>query len=200
MGMTMGIYTVSDANLERIAADPPLVWQLVAPEDREIYEESRADDASRPGWLARLFGKNARPTPDLTLASDEGQCCDLDKAWHGIHYLLTRKDAGAHFPEGFLLIGGRPAGDIEVGYGPVRLFASREVQRIHECLRDIGREELIRRFDPARMMEFEIYPTIWDRPAEEDDTLGYLLEYFDSLSAFLNDAARSKLGLAIALV
>lgn len=34
-----------------------------------------------------------------------------------------------------------------------------------------------------------IYPAIWDRPSTEDDTRGYLLEYFAQLREFIVGAA-----------
>ncbi|MCL6615244.1 MAG: YfbM family protein [Firmicutes bacterium] len=47
----------------------------------------------------------------------------------------------------------------------------------------------VTRFDPQAMMEVDIYPAIWDRPLTEDDTLGYLLEYFAELREFIAEAA-----------
>jgi len=87
MGMVLGLCEISEQNRLRILADPPLVWQLVAPSSREAYLEARAR-ASRPGFFARLFGR-ATPTadvPDLVLNEFEGRDSDVDKAWHGIHF------------------------------------------------------------------------------------------------------------------
>lgn len=35
MGMCPALCTISDANIQRVLADPPLVWKLVAPDDPE---------------------------------------------------------------------------------------------------------------------------------------------------------------------
>ena len=55
------------------------------------------------------------------------------------------------------------------------------------------------RFDPAAMTKQEIYPEIWDRPPEEDDTLGYLLEHVDTLREFLAQAVEKRQGLVVYL-
>src|SRR5215207_2984929 len=95
MGMYLGLAAVSDRTIERLHADPPLVWQLVAPDDPEAIATARAE-AQQPGLLARLFGRGAAPSaappPPLALEADEGdlgEAGDLEKAWHGIHFLLT---------------------------------------------------------------------------------------------------------------
>ena len=120
---------------------------------------------------------------------------DVDKAWHGIHFLLTGTAWEGEAPLGFIAYGGRELGD--VGYGPARIFASHEVKEIDAALRPLSREVLEKRFDPSAMMRLEIYPTIWDRPRNEDDTLTYLLEYYDSLREFVADAARQGEGLIV---
>ncbi len=47
------------------------------------------------------------------------------------------------------------------------------------------------------MMRLEIYPTIWDRPRDVDDTLAYLLAYYDSLREFVAGAAGQGEGLIV---
>jgi hypothetical protein len=46
---------------------------------------------------------------------------DVDKAWHGIHFLLCGQAWESPFPLGFIL-GGEEVGDVDVGYGPARVF------------------------------------------------------------------------------
>src|SRR5690242_14594616 len=52
---------------------------------------------------------------------------DLDKAWHGIHWLLTGSSEGGEEPLCFLLAGGEQVGDVDVGYGPARALTSSQV-------------------------------------------------------------------------
>ena len=182
MGMVAGFASVSDRTIQQLLADPPLVWRVVAPDDPEAYEQSRrreADDA-KPGLISRLFGAKAPPPPppaSLTLGDDEGDLGDIDKAWHGIHYLLTGTADEADAPLGFLLSGGAYVGDEDVGYGPARVFTSSETKVIASALSALSDEELRGRYRPDAMMKAEVYPEIWDRTPPTDDPLGYIMEY-----------------------
>jgi hypothetical protein len=122
---------------------------------------------------------------------------DVDKAWHGIHYLLTGTAWEGKPPLDFIVKGGREVGDVDVGYGPARAFSSADVRAIAAALGPITRRNLEQRFDPAAMSKLDIYPSIWDRPREEDDTLGYLLEYYDALKNFVQGAAEQGEGLLV---
>ena len=89
MSMIMGLVTVSDANIQRIINDPPSIWQLVAPDDPEPYKKARRSTTRLAGLVARLLRRTDVHPPDLRLGDHECVGSDLDKAWHGIHYLLT---------------------------------------------------------------------------------------------------------------
>src|SRR5512147_1898048 len=109
MGMVLVLVGARDATIDRLLADPPLVWQLVAPDDPDIYAQARARTQRRGGGLlGRLLGQSAPPpaasVPDLELADGEGATTDIDKAWHGIHYLLTKTAWGGDPPLNFLAI------------------------------------------------------------------------------------------------
>jgi hypothetical protein len=95
MGMCLGLYTLSDDSIRKILADPPLIWKVVAPDDPDAYETARREAAGT--FLQKLFGKKSPPSEATTLQLGEGECShtDLDKAWHGIHYLLTSRRAKA---------------------------------------------------------------------------------------------------------
>lgn len=144
--------------------------------------------------LARLL---ADPEQIAEYLEDEeppegfGPCAnlDVDKAWHGIHFLLTGTPWAGEAPWNFVASGGTEIGDVDVGYGPARGFTSSEVKAIAKALGSVPPEQLASRFDPKAMMAAEIYPTIWDRPSEEDDTCGYVTEYYDSLRDFIAGAA-----------
>ncbi len=78
-----------------------------------------------------------------------------------------------------------------------RVIGSDEVKRIADSLRSIDEHALRERFKPEEMMSLEIYPEIWDRDPKEDDTLGYCIEYYDSLRRFLTAAAGNSMGIAL---
>jgi hypothetical protein len=90
-------------------------------------------------------------------------------------------------------------GEIDVGYGPVRAFSAAETRAIHDALSALSDDDLRSRFDPADMMEKEIYPEIWDRPAGEEDTLGYLVEHLRVLRKVVADAVQAGHGVLVSL-
>ena len=155
MSMVFGMVTLGDANIALLLADPPLVWRVIAPDDPEAYESARQRPA-HSSFLARIFGRPpvAEVGPSgqaFSLADGEGMSTDLDKAWHGIHYLLTGTAWEGGRPLNFLVAGGRPVGDIDVGYGPARVLSAAETRGAHEALTQLSDDDLRGRFDPAAM-------------------------------------------------
>jgi len=203
MSMILEMSTVSDASLARVVADPPLVWKVLAPDDADMYAAARAEaGASEGGFFRRLFGRPARarmPAVDLPLAEGEVDTIDLDKAWHGIHFMLTGSAWEGEPPLSFLMRGGDELGDVEVGYGPARGMNAGDVKAVAVALQDIDETFMRARFDPAQMMQLDIYPGIWDRDPGEDDSFGYCMEYFAELKAFVARAAGRDAGLIISL-
>ena len=127
----------------------------------------------------------------------QGAETDLDKAWHGIHFLLTGSAWEGDEPLCYLITGGQPVGDEDVGYGPARVLRPEEVAQFDAALAAISLDDFCQRFDPTTMMAQHIYPEIWDRDPREDDTLGYLAEYFDMLKTFVRDSAETRKGLLV---
>ncbi len=192
MSMILGLSALCDEDVGKVLAHPPLIWKVLDPEDPEAGEP-----AKKGGLLARWFGPPAPAAPEL---SGEGtDQTDLDKAWHGIHFLLTGTAWEGDWPLSFLLRGGAQVGDIDVGYGPARAFTSAEVREIAAALAPIDEGTMRSRFDPDKMTELDIYPTIWDRDPAEDDTLGYCVEYFGILKEFVTRAAARGDGIVIHL-
>jgi hypothetical protein len=133
------------------------------------------------------------------LAEGEGAAVDLDKAWHGIHYLLTKTAWGGDAPLDFLAIGGESVGDEDVGYGPARAFRAAEVAAIAAAVRALSDDDLRARFDPADMAEQEVYPEIWSRAGSDDDPLGYLMMYLSELRSALDAIAARGHGMVITI-
>jgi Domain of unknown function (DUF1877) len=135
-------------------------------------------------------------------AANDDELAYLDKAWHGIHYLLTGTAWEGEAPWNTLLAGGTevPDSDEEWGYGPPRCVSAADTARFAQALAATTDDELAARFDPGDMGAKGIYPEIWDRPPSEDDTLGYLMEYVAVLRKFVADVTARNKGLLIALV
>ena len=190
--------TLGDDNIRRVLADPPLIWSVVAPDEPGRVGRER----KRPrGLLARLFGRKPAPADPfpLWLPDGEGKRMDLDKAWHGIHYLLTGTSFKGGFPLNFLVLGGEQLGHVEVGYGPARVFTSAQVREIAAALAPIDETSLRDRFNPDEMMKLAIYPAIWDRDPADDDTFAYCAEFYSEMKAFVADAAERGVGLVVSV-
>lgn len=113
---------------------------------------------------------------------------DLDKAWHGLHFLLTQSAWGGDGPLAFLVNGGEADEEADMGYGPARTFSKAETQAIAKALDAIDVATLEKRFDPAKMAAEEIYPSIWD---EGEGALEYVISYFEVARDFVRRAAKA---------
>ena len=197
MSMILGLVTLGDRNIERLLRDPPLVWRVIAPVDPDAYRQAR-----KSLFLGRLLGRGRAGddrSGDIALADGEGIATDLDKAWHGIHVLLTGTADAGDPPYDFLLIGGELVGDVDVGYGPARVLTAAQTREVHEALSAVSDESLRQRFNPDEMIAQDIYPDIWARDEEDDDTLGYLMDHVAILRGFLAQAVEQRVGIVLYL-
>jgi hypothetical protein len=134
-----------------------------------------------------LSGRRTRPG---------GPLLDLDKAWHGIHYLLTGGEVwGGNGPLADAVLGGQTIGP-DVGYGPARLLLPEQVAAVARALAEVSPETLAVSFDPAAMDQAGVYPQIWD---EGQEALDYLLSYYQRLAAFYERAARQGNAVLLAI-
>lgn len=194
--MVLCLVTSSDETIDRLLEFPPLVRKVIAPDDPEAMTEALKGDA-KGGFLSRIFGQKSAPKALPELPNEEHSTIDLDKAWHGIHFLLTQTAWEGDPPLNFLLQGGTQIGDVDVGLGPARALRSADIAAVNEALKPIDEAFLRSKFDPTRMMKLQIYPEIWDRDPEDDDTLGYCLDNFKELKHFVSEAAARRSGLLI---
>jgi hypothetical protein len=111
----------------------------------------------------------------------------LEKAWHGLHYLLTGDASLESVPLAFIVPGGNEVPGSDAGYGAARIFSPAETAEINAALSDIDDEALWSSFDADAMTEQGVYPVIWDEP-EEDLKEEYLF-YFHDLKKLVAAAA-----------
>lgn len=186
MGMTLSLYSIEARHVDVLLANPALAWKVIAYDD--------------PEWASETIenaGVSADEAEKLQLDEEGVAEADLDKAWHGIHYLLTGSAWEGEAPLNFLLHGGTPLGaeDEDEESEPVpRLFRPDEVQEIDRALDDIDVDLLRERYDPARMQELDIYPNIWD---QGEETIDYCLQYFGELQDFVADTTRQQRAMLI---
>ena len=112
----------------------------------------------------------------------------LEKAWHGLHYLLTGSAGEGGLPLGFLLEGGREIGE-DLGYGPARYF---EADQVADIARELSRPnleaEMMARWDPDQMATLGIYPAVFEPDDDE-----WLMSAFRKLRQFYVDASAANL-------
>jgi hypothetical protein len=199
MGMCLALHSVSDENIQKILEKPELIWRLIASEDPEIYKDA-IKEKKKVGFISKFFGKIEQENieiPNLYFVEGENIDDDLDKSWQGIHYCLNKTAYEAEPPMDFLTVGGEVAGDIEVGYGPARLFRAQVVKKLYDRLSNISKKDIAANYKPKEMDRLDIYPNIWER--DGDGGLEYITEYFSCLKSFVANCKKNDLGMAVYL-
>ena len=194
MGMYGYLRRIAPSDVPRIRDDPRLLEAFLFGERTQVVEERVPGLLGLFLRLARIKVQTAAPVQTskdpLWPLPELGEMIGLDKAWHGLHFLLTGTDDGGREPACFLLSGGEDLGDEDDDGFQARLLSAEQVRWFGEHLASLSTDELTRRFDPDRMTELRIYPdVIWKRPEEEDEPRGYLLAAFTELREFITSAA-----------
>lgn len=123
---------------------------------------------------------------------------DLDKAWNALHYLLTGSARDGEGPLAFLLKGGTPVGDEDLGHGPARVFQPLEVAAIADALADVSQYKLLPRFDLKKFEKLEIYPGRWlEVNLRSDYDLGYYFGPLEQLKSVTRRAKNEGLGMIV---
>ena len=115
------VFSLGEADLDRITAEPALVVQL-------FDCEPGSRDAAR---LPR-------------------ERCELADTWAAIDFALTGSIDSAETPLGFVLGWGTPIGDVDVGYGPARAITAAEVRELATALLPITATVFATRLDLER--------------------------------------------------
>lgn len=184
MQVCLHLVAVSEPNIELLREQPKLVWNLVFTSP-VMGQQAGQVDRGRPASRHQL-----EPQPVYLHET-------LGNYWHGIHYLLTRNAWAGTMPQAFLLEGGEFVGDVDMGYGPARLFTSEETASIASTLTPLPATHLRCHFDPCIMLDEEVYPPLlW---VQETTALAACLERFKALQHFLHHAAENRFGLLLYL-
>ena len=161
MGMYAEYIRITPGLLDKFIADPSLI---------EVMEEiDELEDADIPNeFEGEQFAR-----------------VNIDKAWHGIHYLLTGKSFGGQPPFAAVVYGGKAL--IDTLYEDLRYLTPEEVADISKALTSLPSTELKRRYNPVAMEEADIYPHIWERDGE--GAIGFLIDNYEVLVNFYREAA-----------
>lgn len=190
MGMIGVLRRVGGDDLRRVLREPRLVLHLL---DEEGFA---SEPPPERGFFARLFGR-AEPAAAAAVPvfeRTEGDEMDVDKAWHGLHYLLTGTADEGDAPACYLVHGGEEIRGVEVGFATARVIRPAQVRDFADFLTPITRDALLQGYDARRMRELDIYPGIWD---DEEGAREYLWDHFQHLRAFVAASAGRGDGLVI---
>jgi hypothetical protein len=119
---------------------------------------------------------------------------ELHKAWHAIHFVLNGSRLDGDAPLNFLVAEGTPVGEVDVGYGPARVFSSEEVRYLASALILIAPDEVARRVDLAQLDAEGIYPGNWQSNGYDAD---YVVDNYRSMRDLVARAAADGLGLIL---
>ena len=188
MGMTCSLHRATESDVARLLADPASVAGFLddgtGPRVREVRPKGIF------GWLLRLTPitiTEVDPESAAEWSPDSDRSIDIEKAWHGLHFLLTGTADEGEEPACYLLRGGEDLDD----EGVARALRPGQVRRFSQYLSTLNADDLARRYDPARMTTLEIYPdAIWRRKADpEDSPLEWLIATFEEVRQFVDKAA-----------
>jgi hypothetical protein len=191
MGMTCTLRRASDADVRQLVADPTQAGSFLYGPPAVVR---RVQPRGVLGLILRLLPIRIEEVdPSAPLPAPPGDdVLDLEKSWHGLHFLFTGSAQETQLPNGFLISGGMDL-ETEDDDSVPRLLDVDQVREIDAFLQSLSRDELTRRYDARRMTEIEIYPdVIWMRETDGDySALDHLLDAFDELRAFIA-AARER--------
>jgi hypothetical protein len=176
--------------------------QVLPPEQREVIRAMPPEqqkqvfaslaDRLMSGWKPEIAG--ATGAPARVGREELGLALDIDKAWHGVHFLLTGTAEEAPGPLGQVVLGGTEIGE-DIGHGPARYLLPDAVDTVATALEAASSDELRRRYDAAALEAAEIYPGGWNEP----DKVDWVLEAFEDVRRFYRAAARRKSGVLVFL-
>ncbi|MEX8505739.1 YfbM family protein [Leptothrix ochracea] len=153
------------------SANASLVWSAVAVDPNQIQRLKSDND---------FFEVTFDSAP-------KDRSVYLDKAWHGIHYLLTGSSTATATLASKVIFGGESFGP-DQGYGQAQLLTPTEVKAIAALLTTETPERLAARYEPKALERSEIYPSvIWVREGKE--ALDYVLTFYRKLVKFYQQAA-----------
>lgn len=158
--------------------------------------ESLAAGAGANELIKLMQDRARRATERPNLGS--GEPLNLDKDWHGVHYMLCGQTEPGRSLLSQAVMGGVDLGDDDEGfsgYGPARAFTVKQVAEISRALSNPALEaEAAARFDAQRMTKLDIYPGF--EPSDRDA----LLDALRRLREFYADAAGKGNGIVTCLV
>jgi hypothetical protein len=147
------------------------------------------------GDIERLLANPSEITRFLYgSGADSCERVELQKAWHAIHFVLNGTRLGGEAPLNFLVSEGTPIGDVDVGYGPARVFTSEQVRHLASALILIAPDEVAQRVDLAQFDAEGIYPGNWQSNGYDAH---YVVDNYRNMRDLVARIAAQGLGLIL---
>ena len=194
MGTYCNMHRLTSAEIEQLIADPSRMDTMLGfdkgPRTREVRPKGIL------GFLLRLTPVTIHEVDPKSMEEDfeidHEKHIDLEKDWHGLHFLFTGTSDGGRPPACYMVKGGEDLDD--EGFG--RALRPKQVKVFAEYLGELTPEILTKRYDPHRMVELDIYPGGWESEPESR-RLKELLQCFDDVKVFVMGAAAAGDGMVI---
>lgn len=145
--------------------------------------------AVSPETLAEIFAAPGSVHALLESPGGRGDHLALERAWHGLHFLMCGSPWEGTPPLDFIMNGGEPIGDEDVGEGPARGFSAEEVRRIAIALGAVTWPALWARWDAEAIRAAKLYRV---DPDASDTESAYLEVAFQWLRAFITGLAQKN--------
>jgi len=195
MSINCKLISISDINIKKLIAFPPLIWKVTNPESADTYIKH---DKETIDFFKKKYSKSNKESiklPDLDFTETENETVNILKFHEGINFCLVCATISSDFSLNFIAKGGKRIGDIEVRLGPARAIKSPEVKTIYQQLKLITPKKLKKQYRPSLMEKHGVYPHIWER--DGDRAFKPILENFLHLKEFVANCNKNKLGMII---
>ena len=196
MGMTCSLHRASEAEIARLLAEPDALANFLYADAGPTLQVREVRPKGILGWLLSLTPIRTEEVVSdhddeeaAVRTGDPDRSIEIDKGWHGLHFLFTGTAEQGDEPACYFVRGGEALDD----EGAARALRPHQVQRFAAFLDTLTPAELTRRYDPARMTKLDIYPrVIWNRPvAPGESPLDWLIGCHGDVQRFVRKVAAS---------
>jgi len=192
MGVCMCLQALNDEKIDELSRNPLELQNIVSafawasPSMAQVMAGMVQRDP-RLADLAELISRQ-------NLTKHLGPQLDLEKSFHGLHYLFTGSVQEGEEPLCYLLHKGRGIGACNIG--EVKAISGDQLAAFEAALQAIDKKELLRRYDAKPMAEAEI--NVFDVVCcDTEDGREYFCEKLVQLKEFLKAASVRKQGMII---
>jgi hypothetical protein len=121
-----------------------------------------------------------------------GDYLEIEKKWHGLHFLLTGSPHNGTPPLSWCVFGNHSIGGDEepifFGWIGIRYLLPNEVRQVAQALSETSHKVLASRYLPKDMDQQDVYPIgIWERDGNRG--LNYILSCYPAVVSFYQKAA-----------